>query len=114
MTQEDQAHGADQKPYLPARQNHINQPLQDQGREQRQKAADRNAKETANMPAKEWTNLPGQPTNFGRDPRDHAGPRSLQERKTAPAYESAGYLDGETGFHASLDLFAILTMGNDS
>src|SRR5580698_5989650 len=44
------------------------------------------------MPAKEWTNLPGQPTNFGRDPRDHAGhvaiagctpsPQRLQEEST--------------------------------
>ena len=114
MTQENQAHGADQKPYLPARQNHINQPLQDQRREQRQKATDRDAKETGSMPAKEWTDLPGQPTNFRRNPRDHAGPRSLQERKTAPAKESADYLDGETGLHTSLDLFAIPTMGNDS
>jgi hypothetical protein len=66
------------------------------------------------MPPNKRPDLPGQPSYFGGNPRDHAGPRSLQERKTAPADESAGYFDGETGFHTLLDLFAVPTMGNDS
>jgi hypothetical protein len=66
------------------------------------------------MPANKRPDLLGQPSYFGGNPRDHAGPRRLRERKTAPAKESAGYLDGETGFHTSLDLFAIPTMGDDS
>jgi hypothetical protein len=114
MTQEDQAYRGNQQSYLPARQNLINQPFQNQWREKRERAAESDAEETGNMPAKEGPDLPEQPSHFGRDPRDHAGPRSLQERKTAPAEESVGYVDGETGFHTSLDLFAIPTTGNDA
>ena len=36
------------------------------------------------MPAKEWTNLPGQPTNFRRDPLDHF--RSAEVATTRDRY----------------------------
>jgi hypothetical protein len=113
MTQEDQAYSGNQQSYLPARQNLINQPFQNQWREKRERAAESDAEETGNMPAKEGPDLPEQPSHFGRDPRDHAGPRSLQERKTAPAEESVGYVYDQARFHASVALFENLTIEND-
>ena len=55
------------------------------------------------MPANKRPGLPEQPSYFGRDPRDHAGPRNLQQRETASREEAAGYGTGrQNSTHGSL------------
>jgi hypothetical protein len=68
VTEEDQRYCEQQQPDTTLRNDDVNEPLEQQRREQREKAASRDAQETGQVPVEKRPNLFDQPGEFSRQP----------------------------------------------
>jgi hypothetical protein len=68
VTEENQRHCEQQQSDASLRNDAVDEPLKQQGREQGEKAAGRDAEETGQVPVQKWPNLFHQPDEFSGQP----------------------------------------------